>query len=118
MRDFCNASTHREPVASYISLVHTCVLAHTPMHPPDNCFMKPTHTILRLGDSLKFKFNKVLPAQSPQSRLFFFFLNNPPPPEISPLPQHDTLPISRPHGNATRAADADADTRDARGWHP
>src|SRR2546430_17267834 len=26
--------------------------------------------------------------------LFFFFLNDPPPPEISPLPQHDPLPIS------------------------
>src|SRR2546430_8325191 len=27
---------------------------------------------------------------------FFFFLNDPAPPEISPLPLHDALPISRP----------------------
>src|SRR5258708_25190135 len=26
--------------------------------------------------------------------MFFFFLNDPAPPEISPLPQHDPLPIS------------------------
>src|SRR2546425_11872357 len=50
----------------------------------------------------------------PSSRSFFFFFNDPATPEISPLPLHAALPISR-HGRAPKPGFLD---RDAPGSQP
>src|SRR2546426_1468513 len=60
----------------------TSPCSHVPV-----CSCTQTHTLVCYG----FYF---LPIQFPLS-LFFFFLNDPAPPEISPLPLHDALPISK-----------------------
>src|SRR2546425_13380004 len=44
----------------------------------------------------------------PSSRSFFFFFNDPATPEISPLPLHAALPISR-HGRAPKPGFLDRD---------
>src|SRR5256884_4559566 len=55
-------------------------------------------SLASLSSSLLFFLNTPPPTVIyflPLFLLFFFFLNDPAPPEISPLPLHDALPISR-----------------------